>query len=329
MNTVGIDVSSSVFDACLRDAKCLHTKQFPNTPAGHRRALTWMTRGGATAQVCLEATGIYHLQLALRLQAHPKVEIMVANPRATRRFAEAHMIRAKTDPIDAAGLLSYLEHMPFKSWSVPSETGLQLQVLTRRLAQLTQERTRERNRHHAFHRAGPHGVAVCRDIKQHLRQLEKRIDNITGQAADLIKNDPEFADDLRVITSAPGFAARSSTKLLAELAGLPNDMLAKQWVAQAGLDPRVYESGSSVCPPRRISKQGNPRMREALFMPALAAIRSDTNVKAFYESLLLRGKRKMQAIVAVMRKLLHALWGMLHHRQTWDGNKFYLIPDPA
>lgn len=329
MNTVGIDVSSDVFDVCLRDSKCLRAKQFPNTPAGHRGALTWMTRGDTTVRVCLEATGIYHLQLALKLQAHPNVELMVANPRATRRFAEAHMIRAKTDPIDAAGLLNYLEHMPFKPWSVPSDAALQLQVLTRRLAQLTQERTRERNRYHAVHRAGSHGAFVCQDIKQHLAQLDKRIQRITCQATDLVQNDPAFADDLRFISSAPGFAARSSTKLLAELAALPKDLLAKQWVAHAGLDPRVYESGSSVCPPRRISKQGNPRMRETLFMPALAAIRSDPNVKAYYESLLSRGKRKMQAIVAVMRKLLHALWGMLHHRQSWDGSKFYAIPVPA
>jgi len=329
MNTVGIDISSDVFDACLRNAKGLCSKQFPNTPAGHRRALSWITRDGVTARVCLEATGIYHLQLALRLQAHADVEVMVANPRATRRFAEAHMIRAKTDPIDAAGLLSYLEHMPFKPWSVPSETALQLQILTRRLAQLTQERTRERNRYHAVHRAGPHGSFVCQDIKHHLCELEARIESISCQATGLIKSDPQFADDLRLISSAPGFAARSSTKLLAELASLPKDLLPKQWVAQAGLDPRVYESGSSVRPPRRISKHGNSRMREALFMPALAAIRCDANVTAYYESLLLRGKRKMQAIVAVMRKLLHALWGMLHHRQTWDGNKFYAMPDPA
>ena len=64
-------------------------------------------------------------------------------------------------------------------------------------------------------------------------------------------------------------------------------------------------------------------------MPALAAIRSDPNVKAYYEALLSRGKRNMQAIVAVMRKLLHALWGMLHHRQAWDGSKFYVITQSA
>jgi hypothetical protein len=57
----------------------------------------------------------------------------------------------------------------------------------------------------------------------------------------------------------------------------------------------------------------------------MTASRRDPNVKAFYESLIARGKKPMQAIVAVMRKLLHAIWGMLHHRQPWDGNKFYRL----
>ncbi|MCH8278610.1 MAG: transposase, partial [Proteobacteria bacterium] len=58
---------------------------------------------------------------------------------------------------------------------------------------------------------------------------------------------------------------------------------------------------TAVRSPRRISKQGNANLRAALFMPALAAIRKDPNVNAFYNALLARGKRKMQAIIAVMR----------------------------
>jgi len=137
-----------------------------------------------------------------------------------------------------------------------------------------------------------------------------------------------LADDARIVESAPGFAKLSATKLLAELSSLPAEMTAKQWVAHAGLDPRPCESGTSVRSPRRISKQGNVRLRRALFMPALVAIQRDDNVSAYYENLLKRGKAKLQAITAVMRKLLHALWGMLHHRQAWNGEAFYRLNQP-
>ena len=62
-------------------------------------------------------------------------------------------------------------------------------------------------------------------------------------------------------------------------------------------------------------------------MPALVAIVHEPHLRAFYEHLLARGKTKMQALVAVMRKLLHALFGMFKHDQTFDGSKVYaLVP---
>ena len=106
---------------------------------------------------------------------------------------------------------------------------------------------------------------------------------------------------------------------------LPNDMKAKQWVAYAGLDPKPKESGSSINAPRRISKAGNRYLRNALFFPALVAIQRYPNVNAFYLKLTQAGKRPKQAIVAVMRKLLLAIWGMFKSETSWDGNKFYLI----
>lgn len=325
MNRIGIDVSNDVFDACRRHGETLQHRQFRNQASGYRKLLQWLAAGSGTARVCLEATGIYHLQLALALDAAEGVELMVLNPKAAQRFAQANMVRAKTDTIDAAGLLVYLERMPFKPWSAPSQQVLQLQALSRRLAQLTQERTRERNRLHAAKRAGRHTAAVCEDLRDHLRDLTQRIEVLTDTARQLIRTDADFNDDLQILCSVPGLADRSATKLLAELGGLPRDLLPKHWVAQAGLDPRPQESGSSRRAPRRISKQGNARIREALFLPALTAIRCNPNINAFYEQLRQRGKAKMQAIVAVMRKLLHAIWGMLKHRQTWNPDKFYKI----
>ncbi len=65
--------------------------------------------------------------------------------------------------------------------------------------------------------------------------------------------------------------------------------------------------------------------RAALYMPALSAKDHEPNVRAFYEMLLGRGKEKMQGVVAVMRKLLHAIHGMLHHNADFDGEKFYAM----
>ncbi len=325
MNQLGIDISNKVFDVSMQSSAKAHRRQFPNTAAGHRQFIKWSLKNSDSARVCMEATGIYHLQLALALHRQAGIEVMVVNPRAARRYAQAHMVRAKTDAVDADGMLQYLQGMPFRPWCAPRDQVLQLQSLAHRLGQLGKEHTRECCRLHAAQRAGAHARLAQQDIKTHLRQLKKHIERVQRHAIELIGQDRQFADDLRIIDSIPGFAQLSAMKVIAELAPLAKDMGPAQWVAQAGLDPRPQESGSSLHPPRRISKQGNARLRAALYMPALSAIRHDANVKAFYNALLARGKAKMQAIIAVMRKLLHAIWGMLHHRQEWNGSKFYRL----
>jgi transposase len=325
MNQAGIDVSNETLDVHRCCGAQLAQRRFANTASGHRQAIIWILHGATSARVCLEATGIYHLQLALALHRVPGIELMVVNPRASRRFAEAQMRRAKTDRVDAAMLLQYLQRMPFTAWAAPAEHQLELQSLAHRLAQLNKEQVRERSRLHAAQRAGSHTALAQRDIRAHLRYLERHAAGIEAQALALMQQHERLAEDLRLLDSVPGVADRSAMQVLAELGVLADGLRPEQWVAHAGLDPRPEESGTSLSAPRRISKQGNARLRAALFYPALCAVRVDPNVKAFYESLLARGKRKIQAITAVMRKLLHAFWGMLHHRKPWDGNKFYQL----
>jgi len=325
MNQAGIDVSNETFDIERRCGKGLSQRKFANSNVGHRQAIAWMKGGAKGARICLEATGIYHLQLALALDRAPGIEVMVVNPRASRRFAEAQMVRAKTDKVDAAILRQYVERMPFTSWTAPSEQQLELQSLARRLAQIKKEQVRERSRLHAAQRAGAHTRLAQRDIREHLRYLKRHADRVQAAAIALMKQHDVLAEDLQLLDSVPGIAELSAMKLSAELGLLAEGLSPAQWVAQAGLDPRPQESGTSLRSPRRISKQGNAQLRAALFMPALTAIRKDPNVNAFYNALLARGKRKMQAITAVMRKLLHAIWGILHHRKEWDGAKFYRL----
>lgn len=326
ISEVGIDIADASFEAKKRVNGKKFARQFDNTPAGHRQAIRWILKGAQGARVCLEATGVYHLQLALALARTSGIELMVLNPKAARRFAEAQLIRAKTDKVDADGLLEYLARMPFRAWMPPAEEVLELQSLAHRLAQLGKEKKREQARLHAAQRAGRHTRRVQDDIRAHVEFLAQREKTIEREAVALMQRHVTLSEDLRLVDTAPGFAARSAVKLLAELEVLPRHLAASQWVAQAGIDAQPKDSGDKTGP-RQISKQGNSRIRAALFYPAMSASQHDPNVKAYYQSLIARGKKPMQALVAVMRKLLHAIWGMLHHRQPWDGNKFYRL-DP-
>ena len=179
------------------------------------------------------------------------------------------MVRAKTDKVDAAVLRQYVECMPFAAWTAPSDQQLELQSLAHRLAQIKKEQVRERSRLHAAQRAGAHTRLAQRDIREHLRYLKRHADRIQAAAIDLMKQNESLAEDLYLLDSVPGIAELSAMKLSAELGLLAKGLSPAQWVAQAGLDPRPQESGTSVRSPRRISKQGNANLRAALFMPAM------------------------------------------------------------
>ncbi len=324
VNDVGVDVDSQELVCVMqRDGERLPLATFANTAAGHKKFIRWVTKSGRTARVCLEATGIYSLEFALALHHATRVEVMVVNPRAIKDFARACMQRAKTDAVDAGGILEFLQRMPFTAWQPPAPEILQLQAINRRIVQLTTELTREKNRRHAAEFAGASGDAIANDIEVNIHHLERRLERMHNSGLRLVRGVPALATKLAHLVSTKGIGAASAMRLLAELLVLPDDLAAPQWVAHAGLDPRPYESGTSVHRPRRITKVGNRHLRAALYMPALVAIQHEPNVKAFYDKLLGAGKKPMQAVVAVMRKLLHAIWGMLKHDQDFDGNKFF------
>ncbi|MCX7066177.1 MAG: IS110 family transposase [Methylococcales bacterium] len=89
-----------------------------------------------------------------------------------------------------------------------------------------------------------------------------------------------FITAFALITGIKGIANASAIHLLAELMILPHDMTAKQGVAYAGLNPRQFESASSVAKKPRLSKAGNKFIRQALYTPALVATRYETHIKA-------------------------------------------------
>ena len=323
---VGIDVSADSLDVAAEvDGEELAIEQFVNDAAGHEKLVRWIKLHGARARVVLESTGVYSFDLALALHRCEHTEVMVANPRAVKDFARALMTRSKSDAQDAVSLREFAKRMDFVPWQAPAPEVLELRTITRRIAALTVERTRELNRKHAVESSEGASRVVLEDIQENIAQLERRLKALTKEAVRVIKSQEELSRSFQHITSVKGIAETSGVTILSELLALPEDMTVRQWVAHCGLNPREYQSGSSVKKPARISKVGNVHLRRALYMPALVASQYEPQVKAYYEKLLEKGKRPRQALVAIMRKLVHAIYGMLKSDTDFDGKKFYAL----
>jgi len=323
----GIDVSKDHLDVCLdRTDEQRKTQRFANDAGGHQQLIHWLGTSDVV-RVCLEASGLYSLDLALALHASRSADVMVANPRAMSRFRDALVERSKTDRSDAVVICAFARRMPFRAWTPPERAVLDVRAIARRIQALTVERTREKNRLHAAQQSRTSSAVVVNDIEVNVRHLDRRIAELTRQAMKVTATSERLKAALDHLTSIRGIAEKSALLILAEIALLPDDMTVREWVAYAGLDPRRHPSGSSVDRPERISKVGNARLRRALYMPALVSIRWEPNVAAFYEKLTGRGKKPIVAVVAVMRKLLHAIYGMLKHGQDFQGEKFYRVPE--
>ena len=321
----GIEVS---FQTLLVDRAGKAPREFPNTPAGHRALLAWLRRSPLPLRVCMEATGLYGLDLALQLAA-AGIPLLVANPRAVRHFARAMMQRSKTDLLDAAVLREFAARMPFEPWQPPSPSALNLMALAHRLQALTRMLAAEKNRLHAASLSRALPDLVRRDVVRSMQSLGRAIRRLTQEALLFIADDPQLARRTELLLSIPGIATTSALHLLAELLRFGPDSHVRQWVASAGLDPRAHVSGTSVAKKPAISKAGNAHLRRALYMPALGASQHEPYLRAFYQHLQQRGKTKLQALVAVMRKLLHAIFGMFKHNAAYDGSKVYVLKPKA
>ncbi len=320
----GIDVSAKKLAVCYepRFGKPPLALEVPNTHQGHLELCRKLSRPASPIRVCLEATGNYSLDVAIALHHHG-LEVMIVNPRTARDFGKALQNRSKTDSVDAQVLLEYARRMKFQPWQPPAAESLQLRDISRRIKALTKQATQEKNRLAASSSCQGLSPAVRKDIENHLRYLDRSIEKLLKHAVELIGKHQELSEISERLISIKGIAQASAVHLMAELLLLPDDMTSRRWVAYAGLDPKHHESGSSVQKPSRISRTGNAQLRESLFMPALVAVQYEPHVKAFYEKLQKRGKTPMQALVAVMRKLLHSIHGMLKNRQDFQGQKFF------
>jgi len=325
MRTIGIDVGAKelVVMVC-QDGKVASSETFDNTHAGHNQLIKYIKPKKYPSRVCMEATGVYHFDIAVVLSKTPGIELMVINPKVANRFAQALATKDKTDMVDAKVLALYAERMDFVPWDCPKDTILALRAYARQLAKLARSRTAAKNQLHALEATIYTPKPVLQNQKKQVKFYEREIKKLELMAIEFIKTDSKLYHRFELLLTIKGVGETSAVQLLGELSALPNDMTHRQWVAHAGLNPRKHQSGTSINKKSYISKAGNRYLRKALYMPALSAARHDPYVEKFYLHLQEdQGLKKMQALCAVMRKLLHAIWGMFEADAPFDNSRFY------
>lgn len=319
---VGLDVGSRSTAMGWRDnGRSAGSWEILQTPKGRKAAVKKLL-SLKPVSVVMEATGIYYLDLAIELSA-AGLPVSVINPKSSRNFARLMLQHSKTDAIDAQLLAEYGERMSPRLWIPPSPTQLEFRAIGRHINRLVGHRTRAKNELHALLATQTSLALLIEDEEEAIATLDKRIERLRQAGRELIAGCATLSAQFKHMVAAPGMGDISTFAALAELTTLPVTLKSSQVSRHAGLDVRLTQSGTSVNKPGRLSKCGNAYLRSAMFMPAMSAARCDPHVKAFYDALVSRGKRKMQAICAVMRKYLTGLWACMHAGEDFDTAKLF------
>ena len=313
---VGIDVSKAALDACLLAPDgTAREKAFPNTPAGFAALVAWADGhgAGADAHFGMESTGGYEDALACHLHAAGR-HVSVINPTRVKYAGVLRGRRNKTDRADARLIAAYTRDEAPPAWSPPTPEVRELQALVRRRDDLRQLAASEKARLDSPLLT----PAARRSVARVVKLLGREADAMQAAADAVIAATPSLAADAALLDSIPGVGPQTASTVLAELPPVARVPSAQAAAAYCGLSPREFRSGSSVRGRTRLSKSGNARLRKALYLPALTAIRFNPVVRGFYARLRAAGKPKMQAVGACMRKLVMICYGVLKNRTPFD-----------
>jgi transposase len=309
MNTtecfVGIDVSKSQLDVAALPTD--EVWQMPNDEAGHTQLIK-LLKAADPALIVLEATGGLEMAVTVAL-AGVGLPVAVVNPRQVRDFAKATGTLAKTDRIDARIIARFgaVLRPPVRPLKDETLQALEAHVVRRR--QLVDMLVAEKNR------MALASKPIRRNIKQHIAWLERQLNDVDNTIREAIKTSPIWRVQDDLMQSVPGVGPVLAVSLLADLPELGH-LDRRQIAALVGVAPFNRDSGTLRG--RRMIWGGRARLRAVLYMGALAAIRCNPVIKAFYQRLRAAGKESKLALTACMRKLLTILNAIIKSGTPWQ-----------
>jgi transposase len=312
---LGIDLSKETFHAFLLSDRGDAKKVFPNTPKGFDQLTVWLkNRHAVDVHVCTEATGAYWEALALYLHGLEQ-HVSVINPARIKAFAQSELLRTKTDAVDAGLIARFCKSQSPEPW-VPTPPEIRvLQALMRHCDHLKKTRAQQ-----SVYAQSSDAAIVTSSIREVIATLNEQISQVERKIRRHFDDHPDLKRRRDLLTSVPGIGETTAGSILSEIPHIDQFESAKAVAAFAGLSPRERQSGTSIHGRPRMCETGNARIRKALYMPAMVALRCNPILRIFAERLSAAGKHKRLIIGAVMRKLLVLAYGILRSGVPFNAN---------
>lgn len=305
----GIDISHLVFDVTDSDGNYY---QFKNNTIGFKKFVKLLD---FNSHCVMEATGYYHYQLAYYLQENG-IKVSVENPLAVKRFIQMKLSKIKTDKSDSKLICEYAKQVKLKHWVGNSESQLECLQMTRLLSVYTKQSTMLKNKIHGETVLGNPSKVVVSSLKRSLKQIQKEIETIEDKLLILVKK--AHQEVLTRLKSIPGIGNKTALMLVVLTDGFERFTSGSELCSYAGITPVIRQSGSSVKARPRISKIGNQKLRNLLFMCSFNACKYNKACKALFDRIVAKGKSKKLALIAVCNKLLKQAFAIAKSGLDYD-----------
>ena len=309
--TFGVDISKDVFD--VFGAQSGH-HQFKNDEKGFAAFVKGLPKGSL---VVMEATGYYHYRLAQFL-FKKGVIVSVVNPLCVKRFIQMKLAKVKTDKSDAKAICEYGQINEVPLYTALTDVQSECLQLFRLLDSYLKKRTATKNKLHGEETLGIPSKFVYRSLKRDLKHLNKEVTALEERLLALVKQDQQH--QLTLLKSIPGMGVKTALFLIVVTDGFKKFESASQLCSYVGITPTIRESGSSVRGRSRISKVGNKKLRNLLFLCAFSACKHNKACREIYERIVSKGKSKKLALIAVANKLLKQAFAIAKSGRPYNEN---------
>ena len=305
----GIDISHLVFDVTYSEG---NYHQFKNNPSGFKKFKKLLD---VDSHCVMEATGYYHYQLAYFL-LESGVKVSVENPLSVKRFIQMKLSKIKTDKSDSKLICEYAKQVELKLWRRNSKHQTECLQMTRLLSVYTKQSTMLKNKLHGEAVLGNPSKVVVVSLKRSLKQTQKELKTLEEKLMVLVKQ--EHQEVLTRLKTIPGIGNKTAVMLLVLTDGFDRFTSGSELCSYAGLTPIIRKSGSSVNGRSRISKIGNQKLRNLLFMCSFNACKYNKACREIYERIVAKGKSKKLALIAVCNKLLKQAFAIAKSGLIYD-----------
>jgi len=307
----GVDISKDVFD--VQNSKGDYF-QLSNDEKGFKKFVKKLSK---SELVVMEATGYYHYCLAQYLYQQGYM-VSVVNPLSVKRFIQMKLSKIKTDKSDAKAICDYAIFNEVPLYTAKDESQAECLQLIRLIAIYIKQNTALKNKIHGEETLGIPSKVVLRSLKRSLKAVVKEIKVLEVRLTELVKDHQQ--SQLTLLKSIPGMGVKTAIMLIVMTDGFNRFENSKQLCSYAGITPIIRESGSSVRGRSRISKMGNQKLRNLLFLCSFSACKYNKACKELYDRIVAKGKSKKLALIAVANKLLKQACAIAKSGRPYDEN---------